>query len=85
MPVISRFYGIVVFINYNDHDPPHFHARYQEQEVIVDIQTGVVTGTMSRQALQCCSMGFGLHREELMENWNRARDRRALVPIAPLP
>jgi hypothetical protein len=37
MPVISRFYGIVVFINYNDHNPPHFHARYQEQEVIVDI------------------------------------------------
>ena len=32
MPTISRFYGIVIFMNYNDHNPPHFHARYQEQE-----------------------------------------------------
>lgn len=85
MPVVSRFYGIVVFINYNDHNPPHFHARYQEQEVIVDIQTGVVTGTMSRRALQLLFDWFELHHEELMENWNRARERRTLVPIAPLP
>lgn len=85
MPVISRFYGIVVFINYRDHNPPHFHARYQAQEVIVDIQNGVVTGTMSRRALQMLFEWFELHREELMENWNRARDRRALLPIAPLP
>lgn len=85
MPVISRFYGIVVFINYRDHNPPHFHARYQDQEVIVDIQNGVVTGTMSRRALQMLFEWLELHREELMENWNRARDRRALLPVAPLP
>ncbi|HVG44023.1 MAG TPA: DUF4160 domain-containing protein [Longimicrobium sp.] len=52
MPVVSRFYGIVVFLNYNDHNPPHFHARYQDQEVIVERQTGLVTGTMSKRALQ---------------------------------
>lgn len=85
MPVISRFYGIVVFINYRDHNPPHFHARYQDQEVIVDIQNGVVTGTMSKRALQLLFEWFELHREELMENWNRARDRRVLLPVAPLP
>jgi hypothetical protein len=33
MPTISRFYGIVIFTNYNDHHPPHFHARYQDDEV----------------------------------------------------
>jgi len=37
MPEISRFYGIVVFIHYKDRLPPHFHARYQGQEVIVEI------------------------------------------------
>ncbi|MET0395322.1 MAG: DUF4160 domain-containing protein [Longimicrobiaceae bacterium] len=62
MPVISRFYGIVVFINYRDHNPPHFHARYQDQEVIVDIQNGVVTGTMSRRALQMLFEWLELHR-----------------------
>ena len=41
MPTLSRFYGIVIFINYNDHQPPHFHARYQDQEVLVEIETGI--------------------------------------------
>lgn len=85
MPVISRFYGIVIFINYNDHNPPHFHARYQDQEVIVDIQSGVVTGTMSRRALQLLFEWYEQHQEELMANWHRARERRPLSPIAPLP
>lgn len=39
MPEISRFYGIVIFMNYSDQEPAHFHARYQEQEVIVEIET----------------------------------------------
>ena len=42
MPTISRFFGIIIFMNYNDHMPPHFHARYQDQEVTVEIETGVV-------------------------------------------
>ena len=52
MPTVSRFYGIVIFMNYNDHPPPHFHARYQEQEVLVEIEIGIVQGKMSRRALQ---------------------------------
>lgn len=52
MPTISTFYGIVIFMNYNDHDPPHFHARYQDQEVIVEIETGLLRGKMSRRALR---------------------------------
>ncbi|MBN2232968.1 MAG: DUF4160 domain-containing protein [Deltaproteobacteria bacterium] len=38
MPEICRFYGIVIYMNYNDHDPPHFHARYEDQEVIIEIR-----------------------------------------------
>jgi hypothetical protein len=36
MPTVSRFFGIVIFLNYRDHDPPHFHARYGDEEVIVE-------------------------------------------------
>jgi hypothetical protein len=85
MPVVSRFYGIVVFLNYNDHNPPHFHARHQDQEVIVEIQTGLVTGTMSRRALQLLFDWAEQHQVELMENWIRARARQVLLPILPLP
>ena len=84
MPTMSRFFGIVVFMNYNDHDPPHFHARHQFQEVLVDIHTGAVTGEMSRRALLMLSDWAEQHHEELLENWNRARERLPLVPIPPL-
>lgn len=51
MPTISRFYGIVIFMNYNDHDPPHFHARYQDYEVTVGIGDWIVQEKMPGRAL----------------------------------
>jgi Domain of unknown function (DUF4160) len=39
MPEVSRFYGIVIRIFYDDHNPPHFHAEYGEYEVLVAIQS----------------------------------------------
>jgi len=44
MPEICRCYGIIIYMHYNDPDPPHFHAKYENQEVIVEIQTGMVKG-----------------------------------------
>ena len=84
MPVISRFYGIIIFMNYNDHEPPHFHARYGEQEVIVGIISGMVTGQMSKRALHMLFEWMEVHREDLMESWNLARERKSLKQIAPL-
>lgn len=84
MPTISRFYGIVIFMNYRDHSPPHFHARYQEQEVTIEIQTGIVTGKMSRRALQMLFAWLEMHEDDLMENWERARNHQPLKAIPPL-
>jgi hypothetical protein len=84
VPELSRFYGIVVFMNYNDHDPPHFHARYQEQEVSVEIQSGIVQGTMSKRALKMLIEWLEQHQAELADNWQRARERRPLQKIPPL-
>ena len=84
MPTISRFYGIVIFMNYNDHLPPHFHARYQDQEVMVEIETGTVRGKMSRRALRRIFEWSERYRRELLENWEMTRKRRPLLPIPPL-
>jgi len=84
MPTISRFYGIIIFMNYNDHDPPHFHARYQDQEVIVEIETGLLRGKMSRRALRMVFEWSEKYYEELMRNWELARARKPLDPIPPL-
>ncbi len=84
MPTISRFYGIVIFMNYNDHPPPHFHARYQEQKATIDIETGFVTGKMSKRALRMLFEWSEQHQEELMRNWELARARQPLEKIPPL-
>ena len=44
MPELSRFYGIVIRMYFNDHNPPHFHALYGEYQAQVDIQTFSVFG-----------------------------------------
>jgi hypothetical protein len=84
VPVISRFFGIVILMNYNDHDPPHFHAVYQDQEILVEIQSGMVTGKMSKRALRLDLDWADQHQGDLAENWKLARARKPLKPITPL-
>ncbi len=84
MPTLSRFYGMVIFMNYNDHLPPHFHVRYQDQEVLVEIDTGIVQGKMSSRALQMIFEWSEKYQEELRRNWEFARTRKPLEPIPPL-
>ena len=85
MPELCRFYGIIIFLNYLDHDPPHFHPRYEDQEVIIEIETGIVKGYMSKRALRMIFDWSEMHQEELMANWHLARDRQPLQKISPLP
>ncbi len=39
MPEISRFLGIIIFMNFNEHNPPHFHAKYGDYQIVVQIET----------------------------------------------
>ena len=71
-------------MKFNDHLPPHFHARYQEQEVTIEIETGIVTGKMSKRALRLLFEWLEAHQGELMRNWERARARQPLDKIEPL-
>lgn len=51
MPEVSRFYGIIIKMYYNEHNPPQFHIEYQIYEAVMNIETGEVIGKMSRRAL----------------------------------
>jgi hypothetical protein len=77
--------AIIIFMNYNDHDPPHFHARYEDQEITIEILSGITRGQMSKRALRMLFEWSEMHLEELMENWRLARERKSLKKIAPLP
>ena len=84
MPTVSKFYGIKITMNYNEHNPPHFHAEYQDDEVIVDIRTGAITGKMHRRALKLIWEWLDEHQADLLENWEKARKRQPLIRIDPL-
>jgi len=85
VPEISRFLGIVIAMYYNDHAPPHFHARYGEFEIRVNIESGIVmSGEFPRRARKHVLEWLDLHRDELMEDWILATERRPLFRIEPL-
>ena len=69
---------------FEDHAPSHFHAKYNEFEITVDIHTGIVTGRFSRRALCSVLEWYDIHQKELLENWELARLSRQLKKIEPL-
>ncbi|HAH07838.1 MAG TPA: transcriptional regulator [Elusimicrobia bacterium] len=85
MPVISRFFGIVIFMFWREHRPPHFHAKYGDDEIVVDIRSGrVVGGDMSKRALALVQEWRKLRKAELLSEWELAEQKKALFPIKPL-
>lgn len=86
MPRISAFYGIVIAMYFDDHPPPHFHARYGEFEAQVAIATGeLLKGRLPRRAQALVEEWAALHRDELEEDWVRASRGQVLASIDPLP
>lgn len=86
MPRISSFYGIVIVMYFDDHPPPHFHARYGEHEAQVAIATGdVLHGSLPRSASRLVKEWAELRRAELLDDWQRAERAEPLVSIEPLP
>jgi len=84
MPIISRFFGIAIYMYWRDHAPPHFHAKYQGHEVTIEIGTGKVNGEINTRALSLVQEWRQLHVIELAENWRFAQQKRILKPIEPL-
>ena len=85
MPEVSRFLGVVIGMFFNDHNPPHFHATYGEHEAAVSIRDGLVLwGSLPRRALGHVQEWRQAHLPELEDNWERARAKQLLRPIAPL-
>ena len=69
----------------NDHAPPHFHARYGDHEVRVNISTGeILSGYLPTRAANLVLARLELHRSELLEDWRLAEERKPLKKIEPL-
>jgi uncharacterized protein YfaP (DUF2135 family) len=85
VPTISRFFGIVVAMYFDDHGPPHFHARHADGQAKVRIDTlEAIESNLKRRQLRLVLAWAELHQDELAENWRRARAGETLEEIEPL-
>ena len=85
MPEICRFYGIIIAMFYDEHNPPHFHARYGGDKVVIDIRSlSVLEGRLPGRALGLVVEWASQHQAELLENWELARKERTPRKIQPL-
>lgn len=85
MPIISRFFGIIIRMFFNEHAPPHFHAEYAEHRAVINIRTlDVIEGKLPRRALELVLDWAELHRDELLKDWGLCQQHQQPADIAPL-
>lgn len=86
MPEISRFYGIIIKMYHNDHAPPHLHAEYSGDEMIVGIDTlTVIAGKLPPRATGLVMEWAAEHQDDLHNAWSQARQMQPIDRIDPLP
>ena len=87
MPRVSAFYGVVIYMYWNERDHPvaHFHAYRAGRRASVSIDGNVLAGSLEPRALQFVREWASLRREEILANWERARKNEHLLNIPPLP
>ena len=70
---------------WREHNPSHFHAKYAEDEIVIEIETGkIIGGSMSKRALALVQEWRKLHKDELRRDWELSEQKKALFPIKPL-
>lgn len=85
MPVISRFYGISIMMFFKDHNPPHFHAKYEGQIAVFNIQTHrLIAGKLPSHAMRLVREWLKIREKELLKNWQRAQSDQTLKSVEPL-
>ena len=83
MPVLSRFYGIVIrmYFMQSEHNPPHIHALYNDDVAAINIITGeVIEGALPPKALAMVKEWIELHKNELKEIWE-TQDFKTIPPL----
>ncbi len=86
MPELCRFYGIIIAMFFDDHNPPHFHARYGKNKVAIEIKSlRILEGEFPPRALGLVIEWASQHKEELLKDWELAKNNQSVDKIAPLP
>ena len=83
---VSAFYGVVIYMYWNERDHPvaHFHAYHAGRRASVSVNGEVLAGSLDPRALQFVREWARLRKGEIMANWERARRNEQLLAIEPL-
>lgn len=84
MPTISMFFGIIIRMFFDDHNPPHFHAIYQGKRAVFSLDGKKLSGEMPEKQSKIIEVWAILHKEELEANWQLSKDKQEPYKIAPL-
>lgn len=88
MPAISMFYGIIIYMYFRDnkqHNKPHIHVRYQNDEVIIEIPNGAtLEGSIPKSKMKLLQAWIELHKDELVADWELAVSGQQPYKIEPL-
>ena len=84
MPIICKYFGITIYMYWKDHSPPHFHAKYGDEEIEIEVGNGNIKGNMSNRAIRMIQEWRELHKDDLLKDWELAEQKKALFPIKPL-
>jgi Domain of unknown function (DUF4160) len=85
MPELCRFLGIIIAMFHGDHNPPHFHARYNQYKAIISIKNlAILNGKLPPKVLGLVMEWASIHQQELIKNWELAEQLLELQPIEPL-
>jgi len=85
VPEICRFFGIIIRMFFDDHEPSHIHVEYQGYKAVFDLRGNIIRGDLrSRTATKLVREWIDLRFNELQENWALAQAGRELNKISPL-
>jgi len=84
MPTISMFYGIIISMYFNDHNPPHIHAKYQNEKAIFDLDGNLIDGTFPKKQTKLVVAWIEIHQDAIAANWELAQNKQPLYKISPL-
>ena len=85
MPEISRFFGIVIKMFADEHNPPHFHTEHAEYRAVFSIETGqMIQGDLPQNKAALVTAWAIIHKDELLENWGILAEGLRANKIDPL-
>ena len=84
MAEITRFYGIIISMFGNEHNPPHFHIKYGNYRAVYTLKNGIIKGEIPVTVVRKVMEWVDIHKEELDRNWELLQNGKEINKIEPL-